>query len=311
MARRVGVEIEFSGLDFNQASEAIGGWLEVEPEVVSPHEHEFDTDCGAYRLEVDFELLKRMSREEFESDEDGGLRQWAVEVLDAVSRVATPIELVTPPLPESDLDRLVGLQRALEAAGAVGTGHSLTCAFGVHFNPEAELDGDAITAHLRAFVCLYDWLKARDETDLSRQVTPYIDPFPVDYERELLAEDFAPSLPELIDHYLEHNPTRNRALDLLPLFAEIDPERVAAKVDDDRINARPTYHYRLPNSSIGEPGWSVLDPWRDWLRLEQLAGDASRLAELCERRRAHLEQGVLSRIQNDWVSRCRELMEDR
>ncbi len=311
MSRRVGVEIEFAGLNFERASAVVGEWCDAEPNVVSPHEHEFETGSGAFRLEVDFELLKRLSREQFEADEEDGLRQMAIDALDAVASAVTPMELVTPPLEEPKLDRLTDLQQALEEAGAVGTGHSVVCAYGLHFNPEAELDHETITAHLRAFLCLYEWLKEQDETDLSRQLTSYIDPFATDYERAVIDPDFAPSEAGLIDHYLEHNPTRNRALDLLPLFAEIDADRVERAVDDERIKARPTYHYRLPNSRLGEPGWNLLDPWRDWLEVERLAADPKRLATACRRRVEHLDRGVLSRRRRDWIEQCRDLVAAR
>ncbi|OBX33760.1 putative amidoligase enzyme [Halomonas elongata] len=40
----------------------------------------------------------------------------------------------------------------------------------------------------------------------------------------MLDPDYQPDLRTLIDDYLEYNPTRNRELDLLPLFAYLDPE---------------------------------------------------------------------------------------
>ncbi len=311
MPRSVGVEIEFAGLEFAEASAAVGRWLGADPEVVSPHEHEFKADAGAYRLEVDFGLLKRLSRDEFEAEDEDRLRQLAVDALDAVAGLVTPLELVTPPLPEPELDRLEKLQRELEAAGAVGTGHSLIGAYGLHFNPEADLKHESIAAHLQAFLCLFDWLEARDETDFSRQLTPFIDPFSRDYEREVIDADFEPTRDQLIDHYLEHNPTRNRALDLLPLFAEIDADRVARVVDDERIKARPTYHYRLPNSRLGESDWGILQPWQDWLEVERLAAEPERLAEACRLRVEHLDKGALLRRGSDWIEQCQRIVAAR
>lgn len=305
MPARVGVEVEFAGLDFDEAADVIAAHLGAPRRPVSRHEALFEADDGApYRLEVDFELLKRLSREEAEEGREDPLRRFAIAALDAAAAVATPLELVTPPLAPArlgDLDELLG---ALGAAGAVGTDASLIYAFGVHLNPEAEPDPERVLAHLRAFLCLYDWLEQRDGIDLSRKFTAFIDPFPREYELRVLAADYRPSAAAFIDDYLAANPTRNRALDLLPLLAEMDGERVATAVSDRRIRARPTYHYRLPSSRVGEAGWSILRPWNDWLAVERLAADDRRLGELCRQRVAHQAAGPFQRRQRDWIAQC-------
>lgn len=308
--RRVGVEIEFTGLELAEASELIGDALAVKAEEVSPHEHHFrENNSDPWRLEVDFLLLKRLSRKQSDDDNDDALRKLAINALDAVASIATPLELVSPPLAESRLPELDKLVTALGTAGAVGTGESAINAFGVHFNPEASLDPVSVASHIKAFLVLHDWLKARDSTDLARRITPYIDPFPEAYEQQMLQSDFWPAAPQLIEHYLEHNPTRNRALDLLPLMAQIDPQRIEACVDDDLIKARPTYHYRLPNSRIGEPGWSLLDPWRDWLTLEQLAANSAALGKLAAARLAYLDQSLFLRREDDWIKQCQQVVD--
>jgi hypothetical protein len=81
----------------------------------------------------------------------------------------------------------------------------------------------------------------RADINLTRRITSYIDPFPIEYVRKVIAPAYRPDLGTLIDDYLEHNPTRNRALDLLPLFLHLDEERVRAITDDPLIKPRPTF----------------------------------------------------------------------
>jgi Putative amidoligase enzyme len=76
--------------------------------------------------------------------------------------------------------------------------------------------------------------------------------------------------PQLFEHYLEHNPTRNRPLDLLPLFVHLHGPGLLKRVEDaPLVKPRPTFHYRLPNCELTNPGWTprayagesgVLDP---------------------------------------------------
>ena len=68
------------------------------------------------------------------------------------------------------------------------------------------------------------------EVDLSRRITSYIDPFPDEYVEVLLDGPAPQSLESLVDTYLDFNPTRNRALDMLPLFKFVLPERVGRKI---------------------------------------------------------------------------------
>jgi hypothetical protein len=76
---------------------------------------------------------------------------------------------------------------------------------------------------------------------------------------------------------------------MLPLFTFLAPDKVRAAVDDPRLKARPALHYRLPDSRIDEPGWSVVTEWNRWARtVEALADDPGRLAEMMAGYRAHL-----------------------
>jgi len=60
---------------------------------------------------------------------------------------------------------------------------------------------------------------------------------------------------------------------MLPLFAHLAPKTLHPLIDDERIKARPTYHYRLPNTQLSDPVWRVADEWNRWVAVEMLASD--------------------------------------
>lgn len=301
--RRVGVELEISGLELDVLAGQVADFLGLQVEAAGRYERVLSGDPdGDWVIELDFNLLKKLGRE---PRDDGTmttdvasaaeyLLAWAAEAL-------VPLEIVSPPLPLQRLSQFEGLIERLRQAGAKGTSDSLTNAFGLQFNPELpSFEPRFITASLRAFVCLYDWLFARADIDMSRRVTSYVDPFPGDYVRKIIAPDYRPQLPRLIDDYLADNPTRNRALDMLPLFAYLDEDRVRAQTDDELIKARPTFHYRLPDCDIHTPGWGLHVAWNDWVEVERLAADETRLKACCTAYQTHLDSTV-ERLFGDWA----------
>jgi hypothetical protein len=169
---------------------------------------------------------------------------------------------------------------ALRKAGAIGTEESLLAAYGVHINTEIPaLDAATLLSYLKAFAILQWWLVDAHEVDATRRVSPYIDLYPEAYLKQVLSRSGS-TMDEIFSDYLAHNASRNRALDLLPLLAEIDEERVRGTVDDPRIKARPAFHYRLPNCHIERPDWSLSASWNTWLVVEQLACRPDDLHEL-------------------------------
>jgi hypothetical protein len=84
----------------------------------------------------------------------------------------------------------------------------------------------------------------------------------------------------LIDDYLDASPSRNRELDMLPLFAHLDHDRVRARLPYEKISARPTFHYRLPDSRVDDPAWTIAADWNRWVEVERLACDPARLVRL-------------------------------
>jgi hypothetical protein len=170
----------------------------------------------------------------------------------------------------------------LREAGVEDTRSSLLHAFGLHFNPEPpDFEVDTILDTLRSFLLLEDWIALASDIDLARIIAPYIRAFPESYRRKVLASAYRPTWEEFVDDYVKDNPTRNRPLDLMPLIAHIGAPGMAERVEDwHLVNARPTYHYRLPNSEVAQPGWTPAKDWNRWVQVERVAEDSALLREL-------------------------------
>ncbi|MEJ7729923.1 MAG: amidoligase family protein [Polyangiaceae bacterium] len=295
--RRVGVEIELGGLDEQEAAavvaEVYGGTVRQTGDYTL---QVFDTSLGDFRVELDSHLLKHHHGRAF-LDRIGVPRpvENALEsVVGSVLRTFVPSEIVAPPVPVTDLHQLEALREALHRRHAVGTRQSLLYMFGFQMNPELPaLDVDTLRRHLAAFLVLYEWLVEVSDVDITRRTMSFIDPFPEAYRRKLLAADYAPDLDGFVADYMEANPTRNRPLDMLPVLVTVRPELVmASALEPDQIKARPTFHYRLPNSLLDEPGWSFAVEWNRWVEVERLADDRPRLARLSAAYLAHADGGA-------------------
>ena len=270
----MGFELEFTGISLQQACDALLSSLGGEVREASAAESLIEIpDLGDFRVEIDWNYLKKLA--------DGqGMDQPHLNLLASAASALVPIEVVCPPLPMDRLASLDPLIDALRDAGARGTEDSILAAFGVHINTEIPAcDAQTLDRYLKAFALLQWWLVRAHEVDLTRRLTPYIDLYPDDYLRAVLQRR-DPTLAELLEDYLAHNATRNRALDLLPLLAHLDEGRVRSVVDDDRIKARPAFHYRLPNCQIDQPDWSLAASWNVWCVVEHLADQADARAYL-------------------------------
>jgi hypothetical protein len=296
--RRVGVEIELAGIELDDIARCIRATFGGRVERVSVCEQRVaGTEFGVFSLELDMRYLKKLGREQSHGH-SSELENLATEALAAVASNLVPFEIVCPPIPFSRLDELETLVQSLREAGALGTHGAARYAFGVHFNPELPaLDSDTLVRYLKAYLCLHDWLSAREQTALVRRLSTFIQPFTREYCQQVLQNDYRPDQDQLIRDYLAQNPTRNRALDMLPLFAWLDPEAVQTAVQDEKVSARPTLHYRLPNSDIDNPDWCLLDAWNDWQQVEALVQAPARLDSLCQEYLAHLRRPL-----PDWVA---------
>ena len=283
--RRIGIEIEFTGLGIEAIGRACREHLGGSINPISPYEYDIeDTKWGNFHIELDYRYLKNLGRKATGiKNIPENLEQFTEDMLASVAKRLVPFEIVTPPMPMKDIAKLLPLIEALRKAGAQGTHKSPVYAFGLHMNPELpNLKARTLTAYMKAFMCLYDWLKRESDIDISRRMTPYIQHYPVDYITKVVDPKYWPNRQTLIDDYLEANPSRNRALDMLPVFTHIDKKRVRDVVGPDhKINPRPTLHYRMPNCDIDREDWNLDDAWHDWLKVEQLAADRDQLNAAC------------------------------
>jgi hypothetical protein len=283
--RRVGVELEMAGIRPEDIEavviECFGGILERRSAFVSDIR---DTEFGDFRVELDSKVLTNRGYLTYLADlgidiGEGETRDNIELVLSRIAGLVVPLELVAPPIPWTSLGRMDTVRSKLREAGAHGTQFSALYAFGMQLNVEAaSLSPRYLLAMLRAFLSRYEWLQEREQVDLSRKLSSYVQPYPEDYVAHIMQADYAPDIERLIDDFLEFTPTRNRPLDMLPLFAHIDEARVmAAPVERELIKPRPAFHYRLPNCLIDEPNWSLSLAWNDWVEVERLAADPERL----------------------------------
>lgn len=297
--RRAGFEFEYAGVGLKASCIIVRHVFGGRPVVHSTFAREARfTRFGDFSVEIDSSLLKERRYEPTLHDlglDPSRLDRTNLEkyLVRAFSRLV-PFEIGTPPIPITQLAPLEELRRLLLQNGAQGTRASLLYAFGLHINPEVPAeDPGVVLSYLRAFLLLYPWIKRRAEVDLARRISPFINPFPPAYARLVLADDYpARDAGRLIDDYLEFNPTRNRPLDLLPLLACLDAERVRARVaekDLRLVKPRPAFHYRLPSCQVDEPDWTVAREWNTWVEVERLANDPERLARMARESRGGYE----------------------
>lgn len=288
----MGMEVELGGLDVEATAATVAEVLGGEVHMASRFSARVEgTRLGDFGVELDSRPLKegmhRRLLAELGLDLDtSSVGEWVESSVEGVARLIVPCEVVSPPIPVNELARTDPLWERLRTRRAEGTHGSLLFAFGLHFNPDVPRDdADGLLRYLRAFFLQYPRLVAASNIDLARRVTPFIDPFPQAYVDKVLDPGYRPTLDALIEDYLEDNPTRNRPLDMLPVFATLRPDRVFERATEPQLVApRPTFHYRLPNSELGRPGWTPAPAWNRWVQVERLAEDTPRLeAALHER----------------------------
>lgn len=293
--RRVGVEIEFAGLPPKDTALIVRKLFGGELNVVSPHRLLVEgTRWGEFVIELDTQYAHpdhKVLDDHVALDSEWARHQHQLHVefhqktRELIGDMVTglvPTEIVCPPVPWNELDSLDRLFDALREHGAKGTDASLLYGFGLHLNPEiASADSADIVAMLQAYLLLAPWLRDEIKVDITREVLPHANPFPREYALTVLDARYRPDLPTLIDDYLRDNPTRNRELDMLPLFAHLCPEYPHALLRSRLTKARPTFHYRLPNAQLSQPGWGAVTEWNRWVEVEKLAADRDALAERC------------------------------
>lgn len=316
--RRVGVEIEFAAIAPLSAAglvqEHYGGKLRQ----LSPHRLKVvDTRWGDFTIELDakyahpdakvIEKVEAKARDDEWSHFRLALHNRTRKLIGEAVAVVVPTEIVCPPIPWLALNELDTLFDALRQQGARDTRDSLLYGFGLHLNPEVPgTETEDILSHLRAYLILAEWLREEIDIDITREVLPHANPFHKEYAFKVLDPAYAPDLDTLIGDYLEANPTRNRELDFFPLFAHLRPDYPSDFLSAELVKPRPTFHYRLPNAQLSQPGWGAVAEWNRWVEVERLAADKERLLERAAAYVEHHRRSSMTR----WLDRLKEWMRD-
>lgn len=252
--------------------------------------HEVEqTSIGDFKVEMDSALLKDeayiSALKKFGIDlSEHPLQEPLEDLLKNVASVVVPCEISAPPIPITEMDSIEKLRSALQTQHIEGTRTSFVNAFGLHINIEMpEQTVNTVLNYTRSFFLLYEWIFKESNIDFSRRIPPFINEFPADYILLVLDPLYQPDLQILIRDYMKYNPTRNRALDLFPIFAFMDETYFESFVSDEKTTARPAFHYRLPNCLIDEPEWRIATEWNIWVEIEKLADQPSDISKLSEK----------------------------
>ena len=314
--RSAGFEFEYAGVELETVVSALKDRFAGEICKINDFHFKLKTNLGTFKVMIDAGFLL-----------DSQLREWVgkykldgfidLETIKKIEKlIATvgeqfvPFELTTPPMKFTALGYVDEVKTILRSLGAKGTKSSPIYAFGMHINPQVRsLEVTQILSDLRAFFVLYEYLVGWLKPDLSRRITPYIDSFDAKYRRLVLDESYRPSMQQFIEDYLLYNPTRNRALDLLPLLCYIDEEKVRSCLPDEKIGKRPTYHYRLPDSNVDEEAWTPAVGFNSWVLVESLSSNAQLLGGLSKRSIQYLGKplGVLEI--EEWIKEVESWVE--
>jgi hypothetical protein len=303
----VGFEFEFTGVEMPEAALGIKNLYGGEVEQLSGYEFKVkNTAFGTFSLELDASLFLNKKYE-------GVLKSVGIDVnkfknkekleqtLREMASTVVPFEIITPPIPFSALSRLDELVNELRKWKAKGTGSSFFYAFGLHLNPEVpELSADSLLRYLKAYVLLDAWIREDAEIDLSRKITPYINEYEMDYIRFILREHYTPDMETLIRDYFKFKNSRNRPLDMLPVFKYVEEDLTSRLLKERLTSARPTFHYRLPNCSIENEAWGLAQEWNRWWLVEKLAADPKALQQYA-RTFLNFDDKTMFSVKKKWI----------
>lgn len=309
--RSVGFEFEFTGVEMDQTASILSQLYGGEIEQLSTFEFKVKgTKFGDFGLELDAQLIREKKYEKFLESIGIDLSEFFEQetVEDSLKNLASsvvPYEIITPPISLSQIHELTRLVDELRVHKAKGTGSSFVYAFGLHLNPVIPDDStEVLLNYLRAFVLLDPWIRKDGKVDVSRQITPFINRFEDDYLTHILDPEYQPNQTEFIKDYFRFGNSRNRPLDMQPLFMYLDEELTSKLVEDTLTSSRPTFHYRLPNCSLEDEAWTLAAEWNRWVLVEKLADDKKTLLRYCK---AYLKmkRDTVIRFDAKWL----ELME--
>jgi hypothetical protein len=286
--RKAGFELEFTGIELLEIAKAVKKLFKGT--IIEKSKYEYivkDTSFGDFNIIIDADVLLNKAYEKYLGKAGINLDSYKIkpsveDILNKLASTIVPFEIVTPPVELDKLYVLDQLSDELVNKGAQGTKASFLNAFGMHINAEVpSLNHEILLNYLRSFFLLFDYIYKKSEINFSRKLTPFIDNFPEEYVNLVLNPDYKPSEDMFINDYIVHNPTRNRAFDMLPVISMIDEKKVEKNVKDFKlVGKRPAFHYRLPNCNIGTDLWKPSDEWNIWYMIEELASDTQKIEKL-------------------------------
>lgn len=296
--RKVGIEVECGGLREDRVADLVAARFGGEVET-----------SGAYARLVrgsrigDVEILLDTA---LRDKVNGAVSRAGLDL----GRAVIPVEFVTDPLAPETLPEIDALCRDLAEAGAFGTQDGVALGFGVHLNVALPgMQVDDILPTLTAFALIEDWMRGRMALDPSRRLLPFVDTYPTALLDRLCEPGVEWTLDRLAATYLELSPSRNHALDALPILKEAYPDRVVAAVPQmGHKSARPAWHYRLPDARIDDPEWSVVLEWNRWCAVERVADDR----DLLDRLKTHWRdyRARILPIPGQWASVSAEILDE-
>ncbi|BCD67642.1 amidoligase family protein [Nitratiruptor sp. YY09-18] len=275
--RKAGFEIEYTGLRPLQAASIVVQHFGGDAKEIDEYETVVEnTKYGKFSIYLDSVYLRRDAKEYIFKDQE-----IFKDLVYSLSELVVPYEIVTPPIPFTHLQEIENFRLGLKNAGALGTSASILYAFGMHINIETySFEYSEIADILRAFVLLQDYIIDHIKVDLTRKFTWFIEPFSKEYIEHLLKTQYA-NFEEFAHDYIFYNPTRNRALDLLPLLLFID-QSLQKHLPPQKLSPRPAFHYRLPNSRIDEDNWNIAFEFNHWTMVEKVATNKEKLHDLVQ-----------------------------
>lgn len=265
---KIGFEIEYNGVSLEDTAKIIQS--QYGGEIKSPYNNRLvinNTEFGKFLVELDVDFIQRLDQ-----NNEGSKSEFLNLISENAEKYfgfVAPNEIVCPPILESKIENLDKLIDILREKGAKGTGKSFLYAFGLHINKEVrDININYILSIVRSFIEKFEDLKFN--LDTSRVISGFIGDYSANYKKMVMDENYNPTLEEFMKDYVEYNKTRNRALDLTPLFKHIDKNSVD-EIKDNKIKARPTFHYRLPNCRIDNKNWSIKKEYSIWKEIEENA----------------------------------------
>jgi len=311
--RHVGVEVEFSNLDLRTSVKLVNSIFPGKIEEENKYYLQLTkTEYGDFNFELDAKLLQKMQTDgifEKLSDLIGDISNDLDKLVDKTSKKIVPYEIATPPIPISKMYKLDEMVEKLRLNGALGTTNSLQYAFGVHFN--VEIPSEEIEDNFRlfkSFLILQKWIEIQSEVDIVRKISPFINDFPKDFIKKVIDLDYQPTKDQFIEDYLEFNPTRNRILDMLPMLAYWDEKKVRDTLPKEKINKRPTFHYRLPNSKVDQLRWGLSHEFQPWIIIELLASNEKIFNQLSKQFLEELDSTIFNK--SKWIEQCHKSVLD-